>query len=323
MLPRYPLLAGPTPLHRLPRAGGDLGLDLWIKRDDLTGFAGGGNKVRKLELILGWILEQGATAVVGSGSLQSNFVRQLAGACAVACIRCEAVVMDLPFDGPAGKPSAPPLGRGGNEALTRLFGAGIRLIPDGTWEDLEEAAQERGRELAAEGERAIVLPVGGSMPIGAWGFVEAARELDQDFDVILHASSSGSTQAGLAWALAESGAHVVGIACDPEPDFPEHLSQLAAGLDSISGESRGLAASDFEFRLDWVGPGYGVASEAGRAAAAWLARREAILLDPVYTAKAFAGLIDLARAGEISGRVCFWHTGGWPSIFAHPKGINE
>ncbi len=323
MLPRFPLLAGPTPLHPLPRAGAELGLDLWIKRDDLTGFAGGGNKARKLELILGWLRAEGATAAVGSGSAQSNFVRQLAGACAVAGLKCEAVVMDLPFDGPAGRPDAPALGRGGNEVLTRLFGAGVRLIPDGAWEELEEAAQARGRELAAEGEQAVVLPVGGSMPIGAWGFVEAARELDQEFDFIVHASSSGSTQAGLAWALAGSRTRVIGIACDPEPDFTEHLAGLAAGLDEISGEAKGLSASEIDFRLDWVGPGYGVASDEGQAAAEWLARREAILLDPVYTAKAFAGLMALARRGEIGGRVCFWHTGGWPSIFALPEGKKQ
>jgi 1-aminocyclopropane-1-carboxylate deaminase/D-cysteine desulfhydrase-like pyridoxal-dependent ACC family enzyme len=306
-------MAGPTPLHRLDRAAHELGIDLWCKRDDLTGFAGGGNKARKLEFILPWLIDQGAQRVVCSGSLQSNFVRQMAAACAIQGIECHAVVMELPYDAPAGKPAAPPLGRGGNETLTRLFGAHIHLIPDGDWEDLEAAAEAKADELGA-----VVIPVGGSMPLGAWGFVLAAQELDQSFDQIIFASSSGSTHAGLAWELSGTPTRIIGIACDPEPDFPHHLAGLCAGLDEMTGQAKRLRAEDFDYRLDWVGPGYGVASVAGQSACEWLARKEGILLDPVYTSRAFAAVLGLAKAGELPGRTLFWHTGGWPALLASP-----
>lgn len=317
---RIDLICSPTPLHRLPRISDDLGIDLWIKRDDLTGFAGGGNKGRKLEYLMADILAAGASCVVTLGASQSNFVRQAAAACAIHNIEFHGVVMDWPYpDEPrktkpqnwvdSDRPS-------GNLILDQWLGAHIHRLPDATFEDLDRAA----RELAQE-KGAYFIPGGGSCGVGALGFVSAAHELltqDSTVDTILSASGSGGTQTGLTYALAQMGtkAKFIGICTDDEPEMVHDFAAIAAELDEIFGDPLRLNAADFDLRLDYCGPGYGVPSAAGSDAIRYAARMEGIFLDPVYAGKAFAGLMDLAKRGELTGRVVFWHTGGMPVLFA-------
>jgi 1-aminocyclopropane-1-carboxylate deaminase/D-cysteine desulfhydrase-like pyridoxal-dependent ACC family enzyme len=299
----------------------DLGIDLWIKRDDLTGFAMGGNKARKLELLVPPILEAGCDWVVTAGSTQSNFVRQTGAACRMAGLGCTAVVMDMPYDGPSGKPSYTPPDRGGNVLLDEFFGVELVRVEDSIWEDLDEARLAAVEEKRRQGKKVYDIPVGGSTPLGALGFALAGEELmaqgGQRFSAVVTASSSGSTQTGLAYALAGTGVKVVGIGCDPEPEMPHYLADLAGRLDDLTGKGVRLTPDDLPFLTDWVGDGYNVPSEKGARAAEYLAEREGILLDPIYSAKGFAGLLDLARSGQLTGSVVFWHTGGMPTLFAY------
>lgn len=320
---RLSLCSLPTPLHRLPNMSRLLGIDLWIKRDDLTGFAAGGNKGRKLEFLIADALERGADTVVSCGSQQSNFIRQLAAACSKFGLGCEVATMDLPFEPTAPKPSPVLSQSGGNAVLAQLSGARIHGFPDGTWDELFGHAERLATHLEMQGQRVYRMPLGGSSPLGAYSFVLAADELRSEghFEWLVCASSSGSTHAGLAYALHGSETRVVGVCCDPEPEIVHDLAVLTAGLDELLGEQRSVAAEYLDLRLDYVGPGYGVPSEQGLAATRLMAREEGIYLDPVYTAKAFAGLIEMARQGALSGRVLFWHTGGFPSIFTLPEAM--
>ncbi|HXH62270.1 MAG TPA: pyridoxal-phosphate dependent enzyme [Fimbriimonadaceae bacterium] len=318
--PRVPLVSLPTPLHRLARASADLGIDLWIKRDDLSGFAGGGNKGRKLEYLMAEVLNAGADVVVSSGSSQSNFLRQLSCACQMFGIHCAAASMDLPFDKGAGKPTGRHVTQGGNRVLDEMFGLEMRVYPDDDWEVLDQHAKAIAEEYEQKGRTVRLIPTGGSTPTGAYGFYMAGNELSaqtkRPFDWIVTPTSSGSTHAGLGYCYFGSTTRVIGVSCDPEPELDQDLSRLAAGLDAITGLDKRMSASDFDFRLDFVGPGYGVASAAGDEAIRYLIAREGVLLDPVYSGKAFSGLLALVRSGELEGRGVFWHTGGLPTLFA-------
>lgn len=316
MIPsRFELCCLPTPCHRLPRASARLVVDLWIKRDDLTGFAGGGNKGRKLEYLVPEIQASGAEVVVTCGSTQSNFVRQLAAACRMIGVRCEAVMMHLPYEPEYGKPATPGPHRGGNMVLNELFGLVPHVMPDGSWDDLFAAADERALRLRHAGQQVYQVAIGGSSPQGAYAFWQAAQELDMPFDNVVTATSSGSTLAGLATALQGTGCRVIGISCDPEEENRDDVLRLSQGLSETFGVAAPLA--DVDIRFEFAGEGYGVPSPEGERARRTLAAEEAILLDSIYSAKAFAGLEALVASGEIQGRTLFWHTGGTPSIFAH------
>lgn len=315
---RFPLICAPTPLHSLPRLSERLGIDLWIKRDDLTGFALGGNKGRKLEFLIAQAISSGADTVVTCGATQSNFIRQLGAACAVAGLRCVAVVMDLPYeDAP---PSGPRLGtKGGNALLGRLLGVETVRLPDSDWDSLYAATEAQALSLESSGHKVYRIPVGGSSPLGAYAFVEAAREIGRqtsDFDCIIFASSSGSTQVGLSWHFRDRTTRILGIACDPEPEIVHDFADLSRGLAELLEQGDPMKADEFEMNFDFVGSGYGTPSPEGQAAIKLMARTEGIFLDPIYTGKAFAGLIALARQGELPKRVLFWHTGGVPALFA-------
>lgn len=316
-----PLILAPTPLHRLDRLSDRIGLDLWIKRDDLTGFGGGGNKGRKLEYLLGDALAQGAEVVVTCGALQSNFIRQLAAACAVCGIRCAAATMALPYE--YARPTESGLAAtGGNVLLDEILGADLRVYPDATWDELFAHANDLAEEYRTAGKQVLTIPIGGSCARGAYGFVQAGAELQAQgdpFDWVVFASSSGSTHTGLQYALHGTKTRVLGVACDPEPDILDDYAELYASLEALVGERRNMRRQAWRLNFDFVGPGYGVPSREGAAATELLARIEGIFLDPVYSAKAFAGLLALVEAGEIAGRVLFWHTGGFPTLFATPS----
>jgi D-cysteine desulfhydrase family pyridoxal phosphate-dependent enzyme len=316
-LPKVGLILAPTPLHRLDRMSDELGIDLWIKRDDLTGFAMGGNKGRKLEFLMGEALKQGATSVITCGAAQSNFVRQLAAACSRFNIKFVAVVMPLPYEFEPVRGGLGP--EGGNILLDRLLGADIRMMRNGTWDTMFDETKRVAEECRQAGETVYEIPIGGSSPQGAYAFYEAGLELlnqDPNFELVIGASSSGSTQTGLTYAFAGTSTHFRGVACDPEPDMIHEFATLAKGIDLITGMSLALASEDFDFDLRFVGPGYGVPSKGGTNAIEKLARMEGIFLDPVYSGKAFHGLLEMAKTGELPKRVCFWHTGGNPALFA-------
>lgn len=308
----------PTPCHRLPRLSEELEVDLWIKRDDLTGFAMGGNKGRKLEFLMAEAVAQGADAVVTCGSAQSNFVRQLGAACSVLGMECHAAVMALPYSAIHGRPAHRGSTMGGNVLLGEWLDVQLHLYPDDDWEVLYTHAETIALELEESGLIVYRIPVGGSSPLGAYAFVRATEELGESFDVVVTPCSSGSTHTGLAYGL--EGPRVIGVACDPEPEILDDLRTLLEGLHALIGEhDRGRLRTrlpELEFRLEWAGEAYGVPSPEGMAALELLAQTEGIFLDPIYSAKAFAGLLAMIRSGEVGGRVLFWHTGGLPAVFA-------
>ncbi len=299
-----------------------LGLDLWIKRDDLTGFALGGNKGRKLEFLMAEILAQRADVVVACGAAQSNFVRQLGAACAMYGIKCAAALMDRPYYAAAGKPEAAAVGaRNANIRIDEMLGVDLHKTEDGDWQTLYAFQKSVAESYEAKGLKTYVMPIGGSSVLGAYSFVLAGQEVEAQapaFDFLVAPSSSGSTHGGLGWHFHGTSTRVIGISADPDPDFElcDDLADHGRGLDALTGQAKAMAPQDFDLRMEWYGEGYGVPSAAGTAANAELARTEGIFLDPVYSAKAFAALLDLARSGEIAGRVLFWHTGGTPVLFA-------
>lgn len=308
----------PTPCHRLDRVSEDLGLDVWIKRDDLTGFAMGGNKGRKLEYLMAEALAAGADTIVTCGAAQSNFVRQLGAACSMLGFRCLAAVMNLPYAAEHGRPTeaGQAMADEGNVVLDRILGVAMVVFPDDDWEVLYAHAEELAANAEKSGAIVYRIPIGGSSPLGAFSFVEAAKEIGGGFDSVVCPSSSGSTHAGLSWAFHGTDTAVHGIACDPEPEIMDDLLRLTDGLDTLTGAPKRLTAADFHFHLAYSGRAYGIASEDGLRMIEYLARREGIFLDPVYSAKAFAGFHDLARRGLLKGKVLFWHTGGIPTLFA-------
>ena len=307
--PREPLGFFPTPLHPLPRLAAHLGGPrLLVKRDDLTGFALGGNKVRKLEFFLAEARATGANVLLTAGGHQSNHARITAAAAARAGLDCVLVLS-------GGQPAA----WTGNLALDRLFGADVRFVATGP--ERMPALEALAAELRAAGRRPLLIPIGGSTPLGALGYVEAAREAAAQFAALgitpaalVHGSSSGGTQAGLVVGCRAAGldSRVIGVSAD---ETAADLGRMVAEIAGPLAERLGLPAppaSAIEVLDAHVGEGYGIETAASREAARLFARLEGIPLDPTYGAKAAAGLVDLCRRGAFGPRdaVVFWHTGG-------------
>ncbi len=311
-LPTVPLTQLPTPLHALPRFSAwlDADVEVWIKRDDLTGLALGGNKLRKLSYLAADALRQGCTDLVTTGAAQSNHCRQTAAAAAHIGLPCHLVLRGEPNDRP-----------GGNLILDRILDA--RLYWAGS-ADTTAAMESVVSGLKASGRHPYAIPLGGSTPVGAVGYafawcemVEQARKIEIDFDAVMFASSSGGTQAGLSIGAGETGwsGTLHGISVDHD----------LASLDEITSDLTAMTAELLEVAQPhpvkvhdaYLGAGYGVLGEVERDAILAMARNEGILLDPVYTGRALAGLIDQVRKGHLRGRVLFWHTGGTPALFAY------
>ncbi|MFD9736400.1 pyridoxal-phosphate dependent enzyme [Umezawaea sp. NPDC059074] len=289
----------PTPVEPMPRLARALGLgddDLWIKRDDLVGLGGGGNKVRKLEWTLGAAIDEGATTVVTTGAPQSNHARLTAAA--AARLGLDVVLV---FPGSRGEGA-------GNLVLDGLFGATV------VWSgDAEPAAV--AADVAASGG-GVLIPFGGSSPVGARGYVDGGRELlaqVPDVDEVVVAVGSGGTMAGLVVALGVD--RVLGVHCGAVDEPGRVVANLVAGVDGAVVEPR--------IRLDQVGAGYGVLSDPVMAALELTARTEGIVLDPVYTGRAMAGLVAAVREGSVAAgrRTVFLHTGGLPGLFGHPEAV--
>ena len=320
--PRFRLAHAPTPLEPLARISAALGgPQLFIKRDDCTGLATGGNKTRKLEFLIGAALAEGATDVVTEGGLQSNHVRQTAAASARAGLSCHLVLArNVPG-------RAPVYARSGNLLLDHLLGATLHVCAAG--ETRAERASRLTDELRRAGRRPYQIPTGGSNGLGALGYAALAAELVQQanerglsFDHAVVASSSGGTQAGLIVGMQaiHAGIRVLGVDIEDEP---EHLTALVTKISAecaaLLGLPRPVAADAVEILRGHGAPGYGQPNAAMKEAVTMMARQEGILLDPVYSGKAFAGLLAEIARGRFtaSDRVVFIHTGGTPALFAY------
>ena len=328
---RFPLAQLPTPLERMERLSAALdGPEIWIKRDDQTGLATGGNKTRKLELLTGEALEQGADVMLTVGAVQSNHCRQTAAAAARAGLECVLVL----------RGHAPPRNEWtGNLLLDDLLGARLWWTEESDPLDAlaEAAAAQRAGSERAAGRRTYVVPYGGSNSMGAAAYALAFEELWEQtegisegkrlrFDRVVFASSSGGTQAGLVVGARACGydGQVLGISVDKTGG---HLRETVLALLAPTAERLGLELSfvpeDILVDDRFLGGGYAVLTGAERQAIRLVAQTEGVLLDPVYTGKAMAGLIGLIRQGEIGAgeRVLFWHTGGSPALFAYADGL--
>lgn len=307
------------PLERLTKALG--GPEIWIKRDDMTGLAGGGNKTRKLEFLVADAIAKGANTLITVGAPQSNHCRITAAAAARMGLKCRIVIEER-------VPGSFDVHGTGNHLLFGLLGAGdLKVVPAGT--DLAGALDQVADEVRADGGVPYIIPGGGSNPLGSMGYVVCAQELLSQcferavaFDRVVCASGSAGTHAGLMAGLALSHAAVrlTGISVRrPRAEQCALVAPLAAAAAQLAGCDRLIGPDDIEVHDDWVGPGYSLPTPEMVEAVEMLARLEGILLDPVYTGKAMAGLIGLVRAGEIvSGeRVVFIHTGGSPALFAY------
>jgi D-cysteine desulfhydrase family pyridoxal phosphate-dependent enzyme len=322
-LPRTRLQHAPTPLEHLPRLTAALGgPQLWVKRDDCTGLALGGNKVRKLEFLLGEALVQGADTIITAGGPQSNHARQTAAAAARLGLDCVLILTDAV----AGRD--PTYHTNGNLLLDELFGARIELHPGTADPDAEMA--RAAEECRADGGTPYVIPIGGSNALGLMGYVDAAWELLAQAKAqqvgITHvalASGSGGTHAGLALGLVLGGsaAPAVGycISRTAAEQRPRVAGLVQAGADLL-GVASPLSAADLVLEDGVVGPGYGLPTEEMVEAVRLTALQEALLLDPVYSGKAMAGVIAGIRAGRFGAddTVVFLHTGGSPALFAYP-----
>jgi len=314
----------PTPLEPLPRLSEELGLDLWIKRDDCTGLAGGGNKTRKLEFLLGAAFEQDADTLVTQGAVQSNHVRQTAAAAAAHGLACEIILEER-----TGSKATDYVGNG-NVLLDRLFGATLRTVPGGT--DMVAELEKTATEVRARGGKPYVIPGGGSNPVGALGYVDCAREIvvqadEMDLEVhrIVTATGSAGTHAGLVAGLAVMGADipVLGIGVRAPKDRQEaNVFKLAEETAALLGQPGRVTREMVVADCDYVGEGYGLIDQGVIDALTLAARLDGIVLDPVYSGKAMKGLIALARAGEFKGEtVVFLHTGGAQGLFGYQTEI--
>ncbi len=311
-VPRIRIAHLPTPVEELPRLGACLGGPrLLVKRDDQTGLAFGGNKTRKLECLIAEAQAVGARTLITAGAVQSNHCRQTAAAAARFGFACKLVL--------AGDPPPHP---DGNLLLDLLFGAQIVWVGDG---DRDQTLQRTFEQSWRAGERPYLIPYGGSNAVGATAYALALKELlDQGVrpDVIVLASSSGGTQAGLVAGARLLGfeGRILGISVEKAEVslHAELVADLATEVCDRLGEPQCISPDEVEVNADYVGGGYGVMGAVEREAIQLFARYEGLLLDPVYTGRAAAGLIDLIRRGAFTRdqTVLFWHTGGTPALLA-------
>ncbi|MEH6578671.1 MAG: D-cysteine desulfhydrase [Amphritea sp.] len=319
--PRMAISHAPTPLEAMPRLSQSLGCNLFIKRDDCTGLGGGGNKTRKLEYLLAAARDAGADTLVTIGGLQSNHARQTAAAAAKFGFACELVLEDV-----EGTPKQDYYNNG-NILLDKLFGATIHSVEEG--EDCVAFADQLMVKLTKAGKKPYLIPVGGSNEVGSLGYVRCANEILEQIseqgiavDQIVLASGSAGTQSGLlaGFIAADIDIPVLGIAVSRDTQEQQMLVQtlLEQTLQHM-GLDPGLAKGRVVADGGYYGAGYGITTPATIEAVKMCARLEGILLDPVYTGKGMAGLIDKCRQGVFSAgqNVLFLHTGGSQGLFAY------
>jgi L-cysteate sulfo-lyase len=320
--PRVELAHLPTPLEPMPRLSEYLGgPQIWVKRDDCTGLATGGNKTRKLEFSMAEALTQGADTIITVGAVQSNHVRQTAAAACKLGLRCEVLLehrVTEPTDAYANS---------GNVLLDRIFGANLREYPGGT--DFGAAMAEVAAEIEASGGKPYLIPGGASNKVGALGYVNCALELveqadtiDLSIDHLVTATGSAGTQAGLVVGLKAMRPEIplLGIGVNvPKETQEERVYNLACETAEYIGKPGIVAREDVIANCDYVGEGYGIPTAGMNEAVLLLARLEGLLFDPVYSGKALAGMIDLVRKGEFAHaeNIVFLHTGGAAALFAY------
>jgi L-cysteate sulfo-lyase len=311
-IPRISIGHLPTPIEELPRLSSLLdGPRVFVKRDDQTGLAFGGNKTRKLEFLLAEAQEQGARMLISGGAIQSNHCRQTAAAAARHGFECTLLLT-----------GEMPSRLSANILLDQLFGARIVNIADRR--DRERVLQETFDQARAAGKKPYLVPYGGSSPTGALGYAFAMQEfLEQGIraDWIVFATSSGGTHAGLVLGQRVFGfeGKVLGISIDESAEWlKQHVSVLASSASEMLGPRIEFDPADVLANDNYCSAGYGVLTESERAAIDLFARSEGLLLDPVYTGRAAAGLVDLIQKGffKKGETVLFWHTGGQPALFA-------
>jgi L-cysteate sulfo-lyase len=305
----------PTPLEPMPRLSEALGgkATFWVKRDDCTGLAGGGNKTRKLEFLMGEALAAGADTLVTQGAVQSNHVRQTAAAAAKFGMACEVILEERV------QTNATDYNASGNVQLDDLLGAKARRVPAGS--DMNAALDQVAEEVRARDGKPYVIPGGGSNTVGSLGYVECAIEIVTQanaqglvIDRIVTATGSAGTHAGLVAGLALIGANIpvlgIGVRAPKETQEANVYKLAAATIEKLGHPgrvTREMVVAD----CDYVGAGYGLVDEGVIEALKLIARTEALLLDPVYTGKGMKGLIALAKKGDFDGEtVVFLHTGG-------------
>ncbi|HEY2799087.1 MAG TPA: D-cysteine desulfhydrase family protein [Chthoniobacterales bacterium] len=302
----------PTPIEELPRLSEALdGPRLFVKRDDQTGLAFGGNKTRKLEFLVAEARDQGARTLITGGALQSNHCRQTAAAAARFGFECILVLTGSKPD----RSSA-------NLFLDQLLGADVKYVPER--KDRDGVLQQTFNRAAEKGMKPYLVPYGGSSPTGALGYAFAMKELleqNAQPDWIVFATSSGGTHAGLVLGQRLFGykGKILGISIDESKEWlSDHVSALASSASEKLGQRTDFTPADVLANDDYCGVGYGVVTEREREAIDLFARYEGLLLDPVYTGRAAAGMIDLIRKGtwRKDETLLFFHTGGQPALFA-------
>ena len=317
--PRLEFIGAPTPLEYLPRLSDHLGREIFIKRDDVTPIALGGNKLRKLEFLAADALREGADTLVTAGAIQSNHVRQTAAVAAKLGLHCVALL-----ENPIGTTAENYL-TNGNRLLLDLFNAQVEMCDALT--DPQAQLGELATRLEAQGFRPYVIPVGGSNALGALGYVESAQEIAQQCEgavaisSVVVASGSAGTHAGLAVGLEQLMPQAELIGVTVSRSFEAQKPKVVAIQQALAQSLELQARADITLWDDYFAPGYGTPNDAGMEAVKLLAQLEGILLDPVYTGKAMAGLIDGISRGRFKdeGPILFVHTGGAPALFAyHP-----
>jgi L-cysteate sulfo-lyase len=320
--PRIRITHGPTPLEFMPRLTEALGgPNLYIKRDDCTGLGTGGNKTRKLEFLMADALAQHADTIITQGATQSNHARQTVAIAAKMGMQCEILLEDRTGS------KADEYKHSGNVFLDHLYGANVQELPGGA--DMNAAMEKLAGELRAKGRKPYIIPGGGSNALGALGYVVCALELTDQFnnlglnvDCVVHATGSAGTQAGLVAGFdgARSQIPVLGIGVRASQETQEtnvfNLAVKTAELLSVPGS---IKRESVMANCDYVGGGYGIPTTGMVEAVTMLARLEGILLDPVYSGKGMAGLIDLCRKGHFrkGENVVFVHTGGAVALYGY------
>ncbi|GAA6159604.1 D-cysteine desulfhydrase [Ruegeria sp. HU-ET01832] len=322
--PRVSLGHLPTPLEPMDRLSEVLGGPrLWVKRDDCTGLSSGGNKTRKLEFLMADAVQKGADTIITQGATQSNHARQTAAAAAKLGLACHILLEDRTGS------NDPNYILNGNVLLDRLHGASVSKRPGGA--DMNAEMEACAAQMKTEGKNPYIIPGGGSNPIGALGYVNCARELNEQaahaglkIDALVHATGSSGTQAGLVAGLAalESDIHLLGIGVRAPQDKQEGMvHDLAVRTVEYMETGTPIARENVRANCDYVGAGYGLPTKGMIDALKLLARTEGLLFDPVYSGKGLDGLIDQTRKGCFDGmdNVVFLHTGGSAALFGYPE----
>ena len=332
--PKVSLGFFPTPLHRLDKLSTQLGVNLYLKRDDMSGYnLFGGNKIRKLEYLIGDAVAQGCDTVFTFGATQSNHAMQTVTACRRYGLKPILYLVAIV------EPSKEDLRA--NMLIDSILGAEIHIVSMNGKTEAEadelavELAQKHRETLEQQGHKCYMVPMGGANPIGSAGFISGYVELNRQFeeagqtvDYLFHGTGTGGTLAGLVAGkkILNSETSIISINASPKPmEHYSKIAKLATEALAYIGSDKQISEDDLHFDQNYYAPGYEIPNERSSEAIKLLARTEGILLDPVYTGKAFAGMLDYIRTEKIpqGSTVVFWHTGGVTALFAEKEIVGD